>query len=243
MQNLVTVKDIKIPSKRVSLITEICDKVITDNHKSNDRDYSYIHPSAVAGCTRKIMYDHFSYTPAQQPETHSLRVFDNGHAVHQRLQNYFEKAHIQIKDELVLNVPQYNISGRTDSLIQVNDEYLLIEIKSANAKSFKFTEYKNCPSESHAFQLQLYMHLANKLYPEYKIKRGMVMYECKDNHKWLEFETPYVPELYDRIIERLEYINHLMYTKTLPPIEYDKKEKFPCSWETGRCNYYNYCHN
>ncbi|MFW6173467.1 MAG: PD-(D/E)XK nuclease family protein [Elusimicrobiota bacterium] len=61
----------------------------------NDRRYHKYHPSAFGKCLRQMQYFRYAEEglldmPVQEFEPNIVRIFDNGHFMHDRWQNYFE---------------------------------------------------------------------------------------------------------------------------------------------------------
>jgi len=223
----------------VSNDLDVCiDSVLMNNYHANDRDYNVFHPSTIGGCIRKPVLDAL-YISKKQPSTRQLRVFDNGHDVHRRISRYFREAGVLVKDELVIDYPQLNVRGHSDDLILVDGNYYLVEVKTANNNSFNYYKRMNKPADSYYLQLQLYMHLANKIY-DYNISAGYILIENKNTQDILVFRTEYDATLGDELEEKIKTINKYIQAGYIPPVEYDNT-KFPCSWKGGCCDYYEYC--
>ena len=106
--------------------------------KDNDRALNVNAPSAVGQCLRARYYsrtnapcDPFSI------DARTRRIFDNGTAVHERIQRDLKEAGILLMDEVPIINEEYNIQGHTDGIIKLSDTELgVLEIKSINSRGF-----------------------------------------------------------------------------------------------------------
>jgi len=220
-------------------------KKLIDNHMrtiqaNNNRDHSKFHPSAIGYCSRKITYSMLGYE--EEPvDTITQRIFENGHSMHARYEKWFEDMGIQIAPELVLSensedpeiarkARELNIDGRTDSLIEVNGERYIVELKSAGQAMFEYHLNKG-PKKHHLQQILMYMYLTG-------VKKGILLYENKNTQEIREFAIEYDEEIVEDLIKKASVINSYVLEKKLPP-----KEGTASSWQCKYCNYFNLCMN
>ena len=77
-------------------LTDIVNRHLIGRSKNDHRDYSYFHASEWDGCHRKIAYEYYEekkILQSIQQSSHDpklLRIFDNGHSMHDRYKKYFE---------------------------------------------------------------------------------------------------------------------------------------------------------
>jgi hypothetical protein len=67
---------------------------------SNDRDYSYFHPSSFGNCEREIIFDKYKIPVKTEFSLETFTKFDFGHSIHDRIQNYFIKADVVCIDKV-----------------------------------------------------------------------------------------------------------------------------------------------
>lgn len=133
------------------------------------------------------------------------------------------------------------LSGKADAIIEENGERVVVEIKSCNAKTYKFVKKNNAPNTSNYFQATI---TAN----HFKIKKVKIIYVCKeyieeDNGILVfdlpvdEFETKFEVQKFERIVDmqRKGIVAERFYNGEV--ITDPSKVKFPCSY----CPYYNLC--
>lgn len=224
---------------RTVLLNQLEEFILKNNkEKSAERSNSHFHPSSIGYCTRKIVYDRLNY-PTMELDPNLIRIFQNGDYMHLRYQKYFQDMGIQIADELELteNSPNeliaercklYNVGGRTDSLIQLEGEPYLVELKSINGDSFKFQLSE--PKEAHVQQLQLYMFLSG-------IHHGILLYENKNTQEIKMFKIDYNEEQIGPILEKVIYVNQCVNNKCLPP-----REGIRTDYKCKKCEHRGSCY-
>ena len=108
---------------------------------------------------------------------HTYRIFDNGHAVHDRLYDYFRNMGILLEEEIPLEHKEPPIRGTADGIIEW-DGRKLIELKSISQEGFHYRLLHNKPKDDHIRQAQVYMRCLD-------LDDGFVIYENKNNQQIL----------------------------------------------------------
>lgn len=189
------------------------------------RDMTKFHPSSVGYCARKIAADMIGTYPKEEIEDRILRVFENGHSTHERIQNWLEEMGIMVEAERKLVDDELNIRGNCDGVIELGDEgEFIIEIKTISSKGFRYLKE---PKDKHYAQLQLYMYLSG-------VHQGILFYECKDDQRIREFKVEYNEEFAMDLVEKIKFINECVAKGELPPKQY-AKTSFDCRY----CDYRN----
>jgi len=160
-----------------------------------------------------------------------------------------EKAGILITKELPMKDEENHISSRLDAIVKIREKLYIVELKSA--KSYAIMEYsKECaPSKMHQEQLQLYFHLyeMHRHEPEIKaltggepITSGIILYEGKNDHKFLEFAVKKNQKMIDGL---LEYSRRVFGAakKGKEPIHVLEPEDFECRYMC-KSKYFVMCH-
>lgn len=140
----------------------ILENAIEDYITKRPRDFSRSHgwnsPSSLGGCKRLRYFQRKKMKPDYaNPSGRLQRIFDNGTAVHERLQRYLLRHSILLLDEAPLYNPIYNILGTTDGLLLVDNSIVVLEIKSINSYGFKL----NKPLQKHLEQASIYLYCLN----------------------------------------------------------------------------------
>lgn len=191
------------------------------------------HPSMLAGCPALLFLRAcgFSFSPPLEdfrPE--SCRIFDNGDAVHERIQ--VQCCHAGILDvsdfdstmETPISVESLNIGGHCDGVLNFGPrtntgktftmfgvecpiykyanrrKRYVLEIKSINSRGFAQVK-KNGPKPEHIWQANIY---ANALSD---IKGVIFIYENKDTQEWEEFVLPLDRSVWDDVVAKVTQVN------------------------------------
>lgn len=126
------------------------------NDKDEDRRWDINSPSGISRCVRAIYYSRTgAECDANSIDARTRRIFDNGTAVHERLQSYMMKAGITAMIEVPVFDKELQIQGHTDGLVIISKYELgVLEIKSINSNGFaQLIDAK----EEHKEQAQVYM--------------------------------------------------------------------------------------
>jgi len=160
-----------------------------------ERAIRCFHPSSLHKSPKEL-YWHYLQGDASKFDSRTLRIFDNGHSVHERLQRYLKEAGILLEDEVPVANEEYEIRGHTDGIIEFNGTTGILEIKSMNANTF-YSAYE--PKTDHLIQLNVYMFCL-------KIPRGSLLYECKDNQELKEFYIKQDSRILNPILQKIKYV-------------------------------------
>lgn len=172
-----------------------------------------------------------------------------GNAFHEYIQNQFDIAKVLRLNETTLEDTEHKIRARIDSVIEVDGELFLVELKSAKSYSMHLMGQDGSPDIEHQKQVQLYFHLLelNRDVPEIAavlqgrtITRAIILYESKNDHKIMEF----LVNKNEAAIKEL-----LKYTRVLWKAFAEKKEpKYKFEPDSPECmykcskTYYEMCH-
>ncbi len=200
-----------------------------------------LHPSTIGMCQRKIVFD-MLMVPKVMPDDRLMRIFDNGHAMHERYESLFEEMGIQVKNEMKIEFGE--ISGHTDAWIKVYSienpmgmDYL-VELKSAFSKSFEWMAKNNQPKKEHRDQLMFYLHLVQKM--GILINKGIIYVENKDTQDIWEYELEYDSSSGQKLEDKANWCISLAKERKLPPIP---PRHTPSYYKCAICDYNFYCHS
>jgi hypothetical protein len=125
--------------------------------------------------------------------------------------------------EVPLKLDKYRIAGHSDGWIKGIGDDCLIEIKSIGSGTLRFEApdilAKNDgdlmkswsdirrPFRSHILQGQLYLWLCEQLFGEDAPKEIVFIYELKADQSYKEFVVKYNPEILEKVMYGIEYVN------------------------------------
>ena len=200
---VVVVEELTVNELENSLNKSIDDALIKRN-KPEFKKVIGFHPSYTNQCSRYwyYMFEGVPITPDFRAQT--LRIFDNGHAVHDRLYGYFKEMGILVAEEIPVSYSSPPIEGTADGIINWHGEKL-IELKSISSEGFHYRKLYNKPKDEHYRQAQIYMECLN-------LDSGFVIYECKNNQEilpiYVEKDQPFIDKLFKKYREIYgNYIN------------------------------------
>lgn len=130
--------------------------LLKKNKEKNDRAVNVNAPSQIGKCMRANYYARMQYENDGTLSPRALRIFANGHGVHDRIQQDLLDCKLLLMDEVPILNDELNIQGHTDGflnlggittetikkgkfkkLIKVFKEIAILEIKSINDNGFK----------------------------------------------------------------------------------------------------------
>lgn len=173
-----------------------------DDHLSKRNEVSFkkvngFHPSYTNQCKRYwyYMFEGVNTDVDFRPQTY--RIFDNGHAVHDRLYKYFREMGILVNEEIPVNYSSPPIEGTADGIINWYGEKL-IELKSISSEGFHYRQIYKKPKDEHYRQAQIYMECLN-------LDSGFVIYENKNNQEllpiYIEKDQVFIDKLFKKYRE------------------------------------------
>jgi hypothetical protein len=164
------------------------------------------HPSSLHKSPRE-MYHHYLQGDAHQEfEPRILRIFDNGHAVHNRLQRYLQEIGLLRETEVSVENEEYEIKGHADGIMEINGVDGVLEIKSMNANQF-YGSYE--PKTEHLIQINVYMFCLG-------IPRACLLYECKDTQELKEFYIKQEQSILEEVLAKISYVQRWIRTGKEP---------------------------
>lgn len=160
------------------------------------RAINCFHPSSLHKSPRELYWHYLNGDGAQDFEPRILRIFDNGHGVHERLQAYLKEIGVLVKCEIPVDNRDYEIKGHTDGIIRLNGLDGVLEIKSMNSNQF-YACFE--PKPDHLVQLNTYMFCLD-------IPRGCLLYECKDDQTLREFYVKQEPAILNPVLKKIRFV-------------------------------------
>lgn len=178
------------------------------NRPQDGRPKHCFHPSSLHLSAHELYHRYIEGDTNGQFDSRVLRIFDNGHDVHRRLQRYLTDIGILKQAEVPVENEEYEIRGHADGIIGVNSLIGVLEIKSMNSNQF-YSAFE--PKDDHLIQANVYMFCLN-------IPRACLLYECKDNQEMKEFYVKQEMSILNPILEKIKYIQECLRKGTEPII-------------------------
>lgn len=179
--------------KRVELVDAI-DAHLAKRNSPAMKKVAGFHPSYTNQCARYWFYlfKGVEVTSSFNPQTY--RIFDNGHAVHERLYSYLRGMGILVAEEIPVTYSDPPIEGTADGIIDWYG-HKLIELKSISSEGFHYRQLYNKPKDEHYRQAQIYMRCLD-------LPAGYVIYENKNNQEilpiYIERDDDFIDKLFKK---------------------------------------------
>ena len=235
--------------KRISQILDIERSTRAYLYEKNkaiqDRDIDcLIHPSSIGYCTRKLQYHYIGERPVHKIGSQTRSIFDQGHAIHdllqERLENVlqyistssFEKLDLTLEVEKSINntsfAEELELAGSADGLITMGVQdttYTIIyEAKSISSKGW---EKLSSPLLKHRLQTAIYAKA-------FEADAVLFEYFCKNSSisKWFLIEPD--AEALETAINQIQKVRS--YTRSLRLIPHEGS-----TYECRECAYLETC--
>jgi CRISPR/Cas system-associated exonuclease Cas4 (RecB family) len=201
-------------------LVEAINEHLSLRNQTNFKKVNGFHPSYTNQCARYwyYLFNGVNVTPSFNPQTY--RIFDNGHAVHERLYSYFRDMGILIAEEVKVNYDSPPIEGTADGIINWYGEKL-IELKSISQEGFHYRQLHNKPKDEHYRQAQIYMECLN-------LDSGFVIYENKNNQDILPIYIEKDKDFIDKLFKKYRKIYNSYMSGEIPVQPY-KRTSANCS--------------
>lgn len=145
-------------------------------------------------CARRNVYLLKGVAKQNRVDHRVMRVFANGHAVHERLQTAMEAMGIDMISEVPVRHKEPPIRGHADGTAVWKDRKILIEIKSCSDEVFVNRLKWKKPKDDHFDQCNIYAYILG-----YDVI--WIIYENKNNQQVKIFEKKADPTGAEKIID------------------------------------------
>ena len=168
--------------------------------------------SSIGGCWRR-KYLELKGLYKEEFSEETKRIFEIGNIIHRQItRELIEKEgqgiHLVASE---VNVPEHQyISGRMDNIVTIDEELVIVDVKSASDYTIKSIRNGKGCSQNYLDQVLLYMHLSN-------IHHGMLLFVNKKNGEMEEVEVVYDEERARILVREIEDFFHKYVEKNVEP--------------------------
>lgn len=141
--------------------------------------------------------------------------------------------------EIAIKDDDLNISMKCDGILEINDKFYLLEIKTISKEGYEYRLREKCPDEKHIMQAYTYLYLLEKhKIIKQKIDNILFIYVNRSNSGFKTFKLD-IDEKYfeNNLLGKINLINDCLKDETLPERPYDKKNNTECK----RCRFQKEC--
>jgi CRISPR/Cas system-associated exonuclease Cas4 (RecB family) len=207
----------KSPADLEHTLREAIDEQLSKKNQTTFKKVGGFHPSYTNQCSRYwyYLFEGVNVTSDFSPQTH--RIFDNGHAVHERLYSYFRDMGILVDEEIKVTYADPPIEGTADGIINWYGDKL-IELKSISSEGFHYRQIYKKPKDDHYRQAQIYMHCLD-------LDSGFVIYENKNNQEILPIYIEKDQVFIDKLFKKYREFYGNFVTQNIPDRPYKRTSK------------------
>lgn len=212
------------------LVNFIDDGIASRHIRTEVKQVDGFHPSNTNQCGRYQVYTFRGIEVTPDFTSRTIRIFDNGHAMHARIGRYLDEMGILVASEIPISLEDPPIRGSADGIIDF-DGPKVIELKSIADSGFVMRMTYSKPKDDHYRQIQLYMHGLD-------IHSGFVIYENKNDQNLLALPVEYDEVFITKLLKKYAKIYTMYQDGDLPKRPY-KITSNKCKW----CAVKDYCWN
>lgn len=187
-------KPAKTGSELESILVQSIDNHLAQRNAPEFKKVGGFHPSYTNQCSRYWYYLFNGVEVASIFSPQTYRIFDNGHAVHERIYSYLRGMNILVAEEIPVTYDSPPIEGTADGIIDLNG-HKLIELKSISNEGFHYRQLHKKPKDDHIRQAQIYMRCLD-------LPAGFVIYENKNNQEilpiYIERDDVFIDKLFKK---------------------------------------------
>lgn len=210
---------------------ELCEKIDMSfdiRNVSTIKKVEGFHPSYTNQCARYwyYLFNGVEMKPSFSPQTY--RIFDNGHAVHERIYGYFRDMGILVAEEIPVYYEDPPVTGTADGIIDFYGKKL-IELKSISSEGFEYRRLYKKPKDDHFRQAQIYMRCL-------ELDQAFVIYENKNNQTILPILIDRDDDFIDKLFTKYRKIYKSVVENQIPEQPYKITSK-NCS----SCDLFSLC--
>ena len=225
-----TVETVKVDGEELSeLLVKSIDDFLNERNTTDLKRVDGFHPSYTNQCARYWVYLFRGVEAVTDFAPQTYRIFDNGHAVHDRIYSYLSNMNILKHEEIPVTLDDPPIRGTSDGVITFHGDKL-IELKSISDAGFAYRKIYNKPKDDHVRQAQIYLRCLN-------LDSGFVIYENKNNQELLPIYIEKDDTFIDKLFTKYRKIYDAFLNDKLPTRPY----KSIASKQCASCNVREFC--
>lgn len=176
--------------KKKGIIARLDNYLLTLQKEDNDRAFNVNAPSQIAVCKRARYYARTGEGTKSSYSARTQRIFDNGTHFHERTQKYMLDSGILLLDEVPVLSEEYNIQGHTDGILDLDDEYAILELKSINDNQYSGLRSGEKPEHTLQGLVYVYCIESHRKFLREKYKTNL-MFKLSRGKRALEYAKHY----------------------------------------------------
>ncbi|MDP2638892.1 MAG: Dna2/Cas4 domain-containing protein [Candidatus Azambacteria bacterium] len=203
-------------------------------------------------CLRGAFYRRKGLPPTSIIPPDRMGIMEVGKIVEEWIVNKVKESGNLIAEQLRIEAPEYEASGKVDLILDEGGRPILYEIKSTNSFSFRYKLKNKVPQLQHKFQILFYLwrlrNYGHQDLPDLNLSslEGRLIYVSRDDLNRLIIPVDYSENAVKPLIEQLEILNISWKNDELPPIPQpvifnEERGKWMVNWVCSFCAYHELC--
>ena len=203
-------------------------------------------------CLRGAFYRRKGLPPTSMIPPGRMGIMEVGKIVEEWIVNKVKQSGNLVAEQLRIEAPEYEASGKVDLILDEGGKPVLYEIKSTNSFSFKYKLKNRQPQPQHKLQALFYLwrlrNYGHQDCPEVDFSnlQGRLIYVSRDDLNRLIIPLDYSEAAVKPIIDQLEILNTSWKMDELPPVPEpvifdEEKGKWIINFVCDFCAYHELC--
>lgn len=189
----------------------------------NQKARSYLGPSAWKSCDRAMWFNLRGVSGVILHDANTLRTFEVGHLLEDAMCEWLEKAGATVMmREAEIKNRWGGVFGHIDGIVFYNDEFYLLEMKTAKEQRFKEMVKKGIPDYYYS-QIQIYMANSTQLSESGRKLEKCLYFIFNKNTSEIDINVIPADPAYGEI--QTERMHDIIASDALPPAE----ESYKCN--------------
>lgn len=193
-------------------------KLPIDSMEERPRPPGRISPSAIGGCKKAAVFKFIGAKGVRTVGPELQMIFDDGNIRHAKWDWMFLDMQAVLGEERfkVVNIeqdvmyPRLYIAGSLDAVVAIEGKKWVVDFKGANLFTWNDVYMRDEPKAAHVWQLLSYMKAR-------KIRRGILIYENKNDQKFRCFVIEFDPEEWKEVKRWSSSVINYLERNRLPP--------------------------
>jgi len=237
-------------------VYEYISNISISSGKNNKKFFSV---TDAGECERKIYYSFLNYNNTNDKIKIDPKVYLSskiGDFIHNEITHYFSNMQILKNFEITIIDKEEHIKGRFDSIVEIDGDPYLVDIKSLSNYPFRGIIKSGDPKINNVYQIQLYMWLfmrlkdgkayidgegpRQELFKKYifknDINKALILYLDRDSLLMEDLLVIRDDKIIEELLKRFGRLKYNIKKSILPGRSFVRED-----WHCIFCNYSNFC--
>ncbi len=228
------------------------DEIINESFKREPYAKKSWWATDLNSCLRGAFYRRKGLPPTSIIPPDRMGIMEVGKIVENWIVDKVKQSGRLVAEQLRVEAPEYEASGKVDLIIDEGGHPVLYEIKSTNSFSFKYKLKTKAPQPQHKLQALFYVwrlrNYGHQDLPDVDFSnlQGRLIYVSRDDLNRLIIPLPYSDKAIAPIVNQLEILNDCWKKDELPPVPDpvvfdEEKKKWGINWVCDFCSHHELC--